>query len=178
MKTTKSLAKIFLVLVPHRDIRLVLRKYSDSLFSAGFTGAYSFPWVAPLATLSSPLTYDELKQVTKVINKTQKKNGKIHTEGGAETAFPAGGDGVMLFGAKIDNPYQPTLGTKTPFIDIYSPTVIGACLLSSAEGKIPIPPPELSFRAAAVANMFWQKLPGGDENSVGYKWKIGKLCWL
>jgi hypothetical protein len=166
METAKK-RHIFLALVPHRDTRLVLRRYSESLFRQGYGGAYHFPWTAPLAELSSPLTPGELKDCARAA-RAAAGSEKIRAAEAASVPFAAGGNGVSLFGARLDLAIPPAaFGSKA--VSVFSPPVIGACLLEN--GPLPSPP-ELSFRAAAVANMFWQPAHNG------YKWKIGKLFWL
>ena len=197
-----------LALVPHRDVRLLLRKYSGSLFKAGFAGAYLFPWVTPLAALSRPLSADELKNCARALREASltAENGKINAVETDIAAF----SGQALLGPRLDLAISSDVfGEKLlqrPHTEItesqrvrrkakdlkitpISPLIIGACLLPSAEfDKAALPPaPQLSFRAAAVANMIWQPLeeeacsPGASSSasgSIGYKWKIGKLCWL
>jgi hypothetical protein len=186
MKTKKQRAQIFLVLVPHRDIRLVLRNYSAALFRAGFDGAYNFPWVAPLAVLSRPLNAEELKRCARSIREAA-GNGKINAGQASYTAFPVLGqnqEDCVLYGPRLDISIPRDIGLAQKAADFFSPPVIGACLLPADGGKnanIPSPP-ELSFRAAAVANMYWRTLPPYDGTqqggAAGYKWKIGKLRWL
>jgi len=176
--------KIFLVLVPHRDIRLILRNYSAALFKAGFDGAFYFPWVAPLAALSRPFNEDELKHAARVLRDITVE-GKIHAAQAVVADFPTNGNGAVIFGPCLNLTIQSeTLGASTKINSVFSPPVIGACLLPADGGEnanIPAPP-ELSFRAASVANMYWRPLrnhAGAQPDGViGYKWKIGKLCWL
>jgi len=184
MKTKKQHAGVFLVLVPHRDIRLVLRNYSAALFRAGFDGAFHFPWVAPLAALSRPLNADELKRCARSIREAA-GNGKITATEASRTAFPTAGNNqedCVLYGPRLDIaiPQDIVNAAKNPVF--FTPPVIGACLLPADSGEnasIPAPP-QLSFHAAAVANMYWRPLRpyNGAQQAVGYKWKIGKLCWL
>ena len=173
--------RIFLVLVPHRDIRLVLRKYSDTLFKAGLAGAYHFPWVAPLAAISRPLNAEELKHCARSIREAV--GGKILAHEAAAAAFPADKDGTLLFGPRLDLSITPNtlFGSESAVktTGVFSPPVIGSCLLSAGKDEVsalPHPPP-LSFRAAAVANMLWRPLRSGG-SVIGYKWKIGNLIWL
>jgi hypothetical protein len=185
MKTKKQRAQVFLILVPHRDIRLVLRNYSAELFRAGFDGAYDFPWVAPLAALSRPLNAEELKRCACSIRDAA-GNGKINAGQASYTAFPMSEhqEACVPYGPRLDIsiPQDIELAAKTT--GLFSPPVIGACLLpadGSENANIPSPP-ELSFRAAAVANMYWRTLRQYDGTqqggAAGYKWKIGKLHWL
>jgi len=170
-------ARTFLVLVPHRDTRLVLRRYSETLFRAGFTGAYHFPWVSPLAVISRPFNTEELKHCARVIREAA--GGKIQAQEASATVFPAGEDGALLFGPRLDLsiPKDALCGSESKITSVFSPSVIGSCLLSEGEISELPSPPRLSFRAAAAANMLWLPLRSGGK-IIGYKWKIGKLIWL
>jgi hypothetical protein len=165
---------IFLVLVPHRDVRLVLRNYSASLFRAGFSGAFCFPWAAPLAALSRALNDAELKNCARVLREAL--GSKICAGQPGTCAF----GNEALFGPRIDigdlsGVLTDAAGKVT---EIFPQPVIRACLLQAneAENAAFPPPPELSFRAAAVANLHWRRTDEGG--ALGVKWKIGKLCWL
>jgi hypothetical protein len=173
MKTDKT-EQIFLVLVPHRDTRLVLRNYGAELAKAGVT--WAFPMVAPLAVLSRPLNTGELKNIARSFRKTD-DGTKFSTKEAYAAPFPFGKEKrCFLFGPRLDFTVPPDFLSDTgePFF----PVVIGACLLSGEkENTLPRPPP-LSFSAAAVANMFWERVDLSPGAADGYKWKIGKLCWL
>ena len=200
MKTHKKNQRedrlLFLVLVPHRDSRLVLRKWSDSLFKAGFSGAYSFPWVAPLALLSRPFSAEELKNCAMRGESTSVNNGKISATAVSSSVMPAfhsscsEGEVVSIFGPCLDFDLPNGLISNEKVISLFSPIIIGACILQPGGNKqaenAALPPlPQISFRAAAIANMSWQPLQAGNhaanepEAAFGsYKWKIGKLSWL
>ena len=174
--TQKTHKNIFLVLVPHRDVRLVLRNYSNSLFGAGYSGAYHFPWVAPLALLSQAFNTDELKNCAHILREAVGE-GKINSCEASSCVFAAD---TALFGPRIDIGILPDSlgGAAKKATEFFTQPIIGACLLSSAENAAFLPPPpQISFRAAAVANMYWRPMKTGA-SVVGYKWKIGKLCWL
>ena len=184
METQKQHSQIFLVLVPHRDVRLVLRNYSAALFKAGVAGAYHFPWAAPLAVLSHPFNADELKHCARYIREAA-GGGRINAVEAASLTFPALDqtvEGCTLFGPRLDITIPPNaFGSGASKVTcLFSPPVIGACL--TPETSTLPPPPQLSFRAAAVANMFWRSMfsYAGMQYSgaTGYKWKIGKLYWL
>jgi len=179
LKTQKNRTNIFLVLVPHRDTRLILRNYSSSLFKAGAAGAYHFPWAAPLAALSQPLSAEELKICARFLRKAATE-GKINATDAAATTF-SGAEGTALLGPRINIGVSSDLFGEDgaqKITSFFSPLVIGACLLSAGEDTTTLPPPpQLSFRAAAVANMYWRTVRT-DSAVIGYKWKIGKLCWL
>ena len=181
--------KHFLVLVPHRDTRLVLRNYSAALLKAGFTGAYGFPWVAPLAELSRPLNTQEIKNIAHTFRKSA-IDGKFNAEGMYVIPFPLGENKTNLSGPRLALTIPPDLFAGG-IGNTFSQTLIGACLLEDGQNKNALPyPPTLSFSAAALANMSWQpvSLPAQDAQhseqhnaqhyAFGYKWEIGKLCWL
>jgi len=172
--TQKKLKRIFLVLVPHRDVRLVLRNYSASLFRGGFPWAFCFPWAAPLAALSRALDDAELKNCSRVLREAL--GSKICAGQPGVCAF----EEAALFGPRIEIDNLPDVlkDAAGKVTEIFPQPVIGACLLPADEKEntaLP-PPPELSFRAAAIANLYWQRTDEGGALNV--KWKIGKLCWL
>jgi hypothetical protein len=196
MKTEKSLTQTFLVLVPHRDVRIELQKYSDLAQEAaqkaaqekGLAGVYNFPHVAPLASLSQALTDSELKQIAHSLRKNI-GNNKIFAKDGAVTVFPCYKKDLSLTGPCLDIVIpQNIFDSGSKKINAFlSPLIIGCFLmpeftLDSREDNIKfnafreIPCKKMEFRAAAVANMYWRSLQLNDE--IYYKWKIGKLCWL
>jgi hypothetical protein len=169
-----------LVMVPHRDVRLPLRAWSGSLFAAGLEGAWSFPWVIPLAQLYRPLTSEELKALARSLrNEINKIGGKLTAE--APVPLPLFGE-VLVYGPSLplnlfDNFYETVSDAS---MRRFSPMVLGAALL---HGPLPddLPaPPQISFRAAALANMNCRFSPLDDGGKGGHlaEWKIGKLYWL
>jgi len=201
MKTKKN-RHIFLVLVPHRDIRVELRKHSDLLIKNGLTGVYPFPFVVPLTALSRPLNTDELKHIAHLLRHTT-QGSKIIAAESSVTIFPSGTENTELYGPKLDinipaNIFSDVSQKITSFL---LPPVLGSFLIipsfnnqdKKAElheqskvfaRKPPCPSVpsvvinnlQLSFRAAAVANMYW--FPFQTDGETGFKWKIGKLSWL
>jgi hypothetical protein len=172
--TQKKHENLYLALVPHNDARLVLRNYSASLFRAGYEGAFCFPWAAPLAAVSRALDDAELKNCSRVLREAL--GSKIYASQPGSCEF----ENAAIFGPRIDidDLSGVLVGTAGKVKEIFSQPVIGACLLQPAEAKnaaLP-PPPELSFRAAAVANMYWKNTYEGGAFAV--RWKIGKLRWL
>jgi hypothetical protein len=175
-----------LVLVPHRDSRQLLKKYSGSLFAAGFWGAWSFPWVAPLAVLSSPLSHAELKQVAAIFREQSlalNPGGKMQSLPPAQSPFPDDFPLGDSCNAKKPAVFGPALDFAVPELAVslvgskarhwFSPLALGAALVS--EASAPPAPPALSFRACALANMDLRPLAA---DGYSYSWKIGKLCWL
>jgi len=184
--------QLFLVLVPHRDVRASLGKYSADLIKGGFKGGCLFPRVAPLAAISQPFTKDELKQCARAVREiiTSAKNGenKIFTKETAADEFPldeckTGESKIFLFGPKLNlvipqNIFcESSVKKLTKFL---STPVMGIFLMNAGESTIASfpPPQELSFRAAAVANMSFQQINTGIMKTRGFKWKIGELIWL
>jgi len=178
---------MFLALIPHRDARLQARKWSGSLFNAGFGGAYSFPWASPLALLSRHLTAGELKHCAGLLREESPRlnNGKISAGKAASIVLcenTQAGHPVIL-GQSLDLVFSdcamsPGAAEK---VKCLFPPLIGSCLLLPGD-SVPadaLPqPPKISFRAAALANMSLSYAPALNGSSVFSKWKIGKLYWL
>jgi len=173
-----------LALVPHRDARIPLRSWSASLFSAGVRGAWSFPWVMPMAALNRPLSGAELKSRAFMLRRAL-SGGKFTTGHSAAAGIS---DNVFVFGPEVQ------IAIPEGFFDFeddavikyVSPLVIGAALCDAAlrgAGSPPdenCPAPNLSFRAAALANMTFRPLlsHNGAEDNFSFEWEIGKLYWL
>ena len=174
METLKKGTNVFLVLVPHRDIRVALRKFSETL---DIKEVYPFPWVAPLAVLSKPLKADELKQIAASLrNRTEKFCAKEPLI----NAFPAGKDSLSLLGTSLNLEIEPDIINKLRFMEVIKNPVVGMYLIPKNNTKllreIPVSVknvPKLSFRAAAAANMYFCK-----KSEDTYLWKIDKLYWL
>jgi hypothetical protein len=177
MKTDKPHKQIYLVLIPHRDIRFIFKDYSLNLYKKGFYGAFHIPWIAPLAAISRPFNTDELKNCARII-KTSLKGDKIFASDAAAVLFPLKKSGFSIYGPKLDInlPQEALSKAEKKIIYAFSPPVIGTLLLDGSETEALPPPPKVSFRAAAVANMYLFPLLRKD--AVGFKWKIGKLYWL
>jgi hypothetical protein len=183
LKTLKNHTKKFLVLVPHQDVRLEIKKHACSLPEGTLAGVYPFPIVAPLAALSQPLTPENLKQFARTLRGFAGE-GKISANGTAAVSFPTDADEMALFGIRLDLNIPAAIfgdGSK----EIFSPPVIGTWLipkscqqqLCAAKQRLDaLLLEKLSFRAAAIANMSWQ--PVLADNETAYEWKIDKLCWL
>ena len=201
MKTRQPLrakSARFLVLVPHRDSRLLLRKWSESLFQAGFPGAWSFPWAAPLGVLSRPLSASELKHCARSLRESTlsgEKPGITGTGPVSSLFFP---DSVMrIFGrtdrsAAIAGPVLEITVPESAFSGggaekitcLFPRPVIGCCLLRDFDPKaapdtaaFPCAP-EISFRTAALANMLYFPLETKEDSGYSFAWKIGEPHWL
>ena len=180
---TKKNRQFFLVLIPHRDARGILRKNSESFFKEEYSQVYTFPWVAPLASLSKPLKADELKHAARSLREANGMD-KFNLTDFASAAFPTGSGEMELFGPclKINIP-ETTGSAAKKIIKNFSPVIIGSCLIPKdnkeqfcGSNSLLNSYCEASFRAAAVANMHWQ--PGKLNNEKGFKWEIDTLTWL
>jgi hypothetical protein len=178
METDKAYRQIYLVLVPHRDIRLIYKNYSLSLFKQGFYGAFHIPWIAPLAAISRPFNTNELNNCARIL-KNSSKNGKICASKASAVPFPVNENNFSIYGPELDIKIpQGVLGEAEKKVTcFFSPPVIGALLFESGSGTEALPPPpQVSFRAAAAANMYL--FPLLTNGAAGFSWKIGKLHWL
>jgi hypothetical protein len=175
-----------LALVPHRDARLPLRAWSADLFASALPGAWSFPQIAPIAALSRPLVAAELKSLARLLREHICKNGGKFTAGQTScTALPVYGRQVFVCGLELD------IGLPDCFFDSISemispikPLTIGAAIkdiepFSKAPSFRPQTCPQISFRAAALANMSY-RITSLGENQEGCmcEWGIGELYWL
>ena len=189
-----------LVLVPHRDARLPLRAWSASLFAAGLPGAWSFPWAAPLARLKRPLSAVELKSLARALRREVNSQKRPHTEThgkhGKHEVFkflfsPCTLCPLCLYEMKGEKMsiLGPSLSIKLSD-DFFMPVAeavdcrISPLVLGSALAQSPLPdglpaPPQVSFRAAALANMDCRFLPlDGGEGGYLFEWEMGPLHWL
>ena len=172
-----------LALVPHRDVRVSLRAWSASLFSEGMPGAWSFPWVMPIATLNRPLSGVELKSRALMLRQAIiLSGGKCATD---PPTIAELSDNISVFGPAVN------IGLSDSFFAFeanavdrrISPLVIGAALCqadAAPEAAPDVKAPYLSFRAAALANMNFRPLPShnGASDNLSFEWEIGKLHWL
>ncbi|MDR0598542.1 MAG: hypothetical protein LBG84_00460 [Treponema sp.] len=191
MNTGKK-AILFAVLVPHRDCLPALRAYRRALFAAGLAGARAFPPAAPLAPLSRPLTVEELRAAAAEL--------RALLGGGIRAAGPAvpGENGAGLprfFGLRLTaaprsrpgNPGEeasagafplPVLPPALPGIRWNHPFLAPAILAPGEDPPPDLPPaPEITFRAAALANLSLSPAPDGEED-YSFSWERGPLRWL
>ena len=188
METAKKDKQIFLVLVPHRDIRIKLQKYSDLLYKNSLTEvsaaefpAYSFPCIAPLASLSRSLNEDELKTFARSLRETTGWE-KINITEASTCPFPIS-EGTALFGPALDLNVSRLSISSSKIKNFFFPIIIGSCLIPKTNKQqlsglcaFASSQEKTAFRAAAIANMYWK--PVKLDGEIAYKWKIGKLCWL
>jgi hypothetical protein len=169
-----------------------LQAWSGTLFAQGVCGAWSFPQVLPLAVVSKFFSGEELNTLARILRDTSIADGRdgMFCTGNAGTSLLSKSDKesgncsttVTIYGSALntnltDLVFSGTAAEKVlcrPF-----PSVIGTAILDKNKELPPVipPVPQISFRAAAVANMLYTPMETGDF-SCSYKWKIGKLHWL
>ena len=184
----------FIVLVPHRDSRLLLEDYRRKLFAAGFNGAYAFPTVAPLALVKKPFEKDELKALAKEIRQISLLNdGKIST-GELSSLQAEIFNGASFFGPLLDLPSLDKIpwdiipGFINDKVLFTFPGVVlcaaalnvrDVCVgswLENVKSLLPDFQP-FSFRAAMVTNLIIRPLKTGAE-PFSFKWRLEEGCWL
>jgi len=168
-----------LALVPHRDARRILRAWSASLFSKELYGAWSFPWVIPIAVLNRPLSGPELKNRALILRRTiDLSGGKCATGPLAVTALS---NNVSVFGPSVNMELSDSFFAFEDNVAELriSPFIIGSGLCH-ADAPPNVNPPCLSFSAAALANMRFRSLSSrnGLSNDFSFEWEIDKLFWL
>jgi hypothetical protein len=195
VKTDCGGSFLFAVLVPHRDTIFSIEKFRQQIFALGLDGAFSFPAAAPLALLSRPLSGEELKTAAVemrkllgggkfVLSALPEKSPLGESPPGLPFASRCTGspEGLSFFGPCLDMPFPPLPESavltrwEKPFL---APAVLGPggaeCVRVLAD-KLPSPP-ELSFRAAALANLAIYPA-GNGEAEYSYAWEMGRLYWL
>jgi hypothetical protein len=176
----------------------LLRSWSAALFADGFWGAWAFPQVAPLALLSRPLSVNELKDLARALRDltlAEGRDGKLRL-GPVETLpmgdglFPGSGlapgeslpPGFALYGPALDITLSgECLSPGAKIIEVFPRPLLGCAVLRGPEKSAAVPLPDISFRAAAVANMAYGPLSAGEhsgETGYSFFWKIGELYWL
>jgi len=179
METDKFKTSVFLVLVPHQDARGEIRKHSQLLLKKSLSGRYIFPYVAPIALLKKPFTPDELKITAKNL-RIAASGEKFQTSETICTHFPAHENSLRLLGPRLNIDIDLCAMNCAPekIKKQITAAVIGLYLIpeTSEQQVDAVPQINLSFRAAAAANLFWR--PVRKNGEIYYKWKIGKLSWL
>ena len=168
----------FIVLIPHRDAGNNLDDYRKKLFSAGYSGAYSFPAAAPLAKVSGHFTREELKELALNIRKlTDSRDGKIRSSG---AGFVRDLDNFPFLGIFLDfslNESHFSHKTQGKIIKIVSSPALCAAITGSDIIPDGIEIPVLSFRAASLANLAIKPLQSG-EKGYSFEWKTNTQVWL
>lgn len=175
----------YIILIPHRDAGKLLDAYRTRLFSAGFSGAYSFPAAAPLALVSRPFSREELRELAQKLREcTGETDGKILSAGTALVCSPGGP--LSFFGPVLNISAGEWLFPQTAkekILHTFSPAVLCAALAGSpalsSPGENPVheEAPSLSFRAASLANLAIRPLDSG-EKTYSFEWRIGPPVWL
>ena len=175
-----ALKKIFrfIVLVPHRDSRLLLEEYSAVLFRHGTAGARAFPVSAPLALVSRSFNRDELKALAHELRyMSLQTDGRISAGSAALLGCPGGIPFPDFFGPLLDlgSPESMEALKNEKLLYPFSKTLLCAALLGPDAKAPSVPCQPLSFRAASVSNLAIRQL---EENPYSYEWRLGPLCWL
>jgi hypothetical protein len=190
-----------LVLVPHRDTRVMLRKWSASLCTL-FDGVL-FPQVIPLALITRYFNEGELKHCAASLGKTAPaplaSAGKFTTAASRETQIddhaliksilmsvpsilPDSSARFSVYGPALNINLPPAFFCETAKVkvkDSFNDFLIGCLLRPACENSVSenFPPLQrFSFGAAAIANMSLRAI--GQDACYMTEWKIGKLCWL
>ena len=171
----------YVILIPHRDALIQLSAYREKLFSIGMHGAHSFPRAAPLARVSRPLGREELKGLAAAIRGLTKGNdGKI-TSG--KPSLVHDDSAFSFFGPALNLPANEgifPLSVSPVILKSLLPPVLCAALVGPGEiSKNPIPEEmqSVSFRAAALANLFVRPLTIGDPD-YSIRWETSLPIWL
>ncbi|QQO08599.1 hypothetical protein [Breznakiella homolactica] len=163
-----------IVLIPHRDTRILLRGYKEGFFRRGFHGVYSFPLVSPLAAVREPLPFSVLKETAQALRvriNGGDPQGKIHSGPWASLDIP----GLpVLSGPSLDLPLREF--SCPEMVSPCSPSILGFLFYREKPGTYP-GIPDFSFRAAALANMAVIPL-GSGSGDFSFAWEIGRLQWL
>jgi hypothetical protein len=190
----KEPAARFVILIPHRDPGGIIDAYRKKLFAAGYSGAYSFPVAAPLASVCRPFTRDELKELARNIRSLiQEKGGKFLSSGTGLVHCPSISNITVNKGKKdeiqriysflgvlLGFPLKESLFPRTArdkILQIISVPVLCAAALGPAPDLVYMDAPDLSFRAASLANLAIRPL-GSGEQDYSFEWKIGPQVWL
>ena len=185
---------LFAVLVPHRDCLPVLEAYRRNLFAAGLDGAFSFPAAAPLALLKRPLNSAELKAAAAELRNHLGDKKIVSAEQNECNGWTFAESAVMVcfFGAVLDLPL-PAFPPDAVLYTWEKPILAPALIASDDSLKPPVAASkadaELSFRAAALANLALQMVPNAEDYTKAHKtesfekdfsftWNLGPLHWL
>lgn len=200
MKTHKRRYRLlrFVALIPQCDLLTSFREYQRRLFAASFTGAFSFPAIAPLARVLTPFTSGELKSLAIELRRlSMHTGGAIQSSGTAldhicteELNFL----GIQLsIGTAAEDGKQGNEGlfpetAKRKMLEVFSPPALCAAIVPSHKVHPCIhdlhkdaqefpSAPAFSFRSAAVSNFTVRPLPSGDP-AYSFEWRIDPLVWL
>jgi hypothetical protein len=167
-----------IALVPHQNARAVFDGWRRRLFGAGWTAAFSFPAAAPVALVRAPVRGSVLKMMADALRRQTCADGRDGTISALSIArVPLGGS--IVCGPRLSVP-PPPIPADVDLIESFPALVLGAGLLPQGHSDDGIPEaalPDLrgtlKFRAAALANMTLEVLPGRSA-----AWTIGQPHWL
>jgi hypothetical protein len=193
LKTERRSPARILLLLPHRDTDRALGDYRRRLFAGGLSGAWSFPGAVPLAILTRPLTAGELGELARSLREASLAGGGWFQTGEPvqaplpveARAFPPA---LALYGPRLGfrgerpfpfPPEKPGPDFVPQAVSRWFPhPVLAAALVRELPPGFRAPePPALAFRAAALANMVYRPLAGGEED-FSFEWRIGRPVWL
>ena len=166
----------FAILVPHRDCLPALETCRRDLFAAGFNGAFAFPSVAPLAILKRPLDSVELKNAAAGLRKNLGDKKIASVRYSEYSVRPDSSAQICFFGPVLELPlpvFPPDAVLQQWENAILAPAIIEP----GNKAKLPFnkPPPNLLFRAAALANLAVQPVV---HCQYSFTWDLGPLYWL
>jgi hypothetical protein len=166
----------FAALVPHRDAVSVLERYRRELFARGLYGAFSFPALVPLAPLAAPPEDGGLKAAAASF---RHKLGNAHITSGSWLPFALPGFPFSLYGPVFTLPgiRETARGILPPAFPV---TALAAAVLGPEDSALISglpPPPDISFRAAALTVVELGPCEYGAE-PYSLSWNTGRLFWL
>ena len=179
MKTasrTQNAPVRFAALVPHRDAVSVLERYRRELFARGFYGAFSFPALIPLAPFAATPEDGGLKTTAASFRETL---GNAHCTAGPWRPFTVPGFPFSLYGPVFTLPLI-TEAARRILWPAFPVTALAAAVLGPEDSGLISglpPPPDISFRAAALAVVELRPC-GCGEQPYSLSWSTGRLFWL
>ncbi|GMO47249.1 MAG: hypothetical protein Ta2B_29260 [Termitinemataceae bacterium] len=174
----------FIVLVPHRDALVNLKKYltGSTLFNS--QSNIPFPNIAPIAITKEPVQMAYLKRLAKKL-RTLYPNGKTicgnvileKLYGTSQLDYFITGRKLLLDTNRLlDDTTDTTNVIKYKFTNVVLCAYIKRLSITVKE-KMDIDfeneLPDMQFSTCALANMVLRRI-----NSNSFEWKIGRLFWL
>ncbi len=168
-------------LIPHRDAVKQADEYKQKMFAHGFSGAYSFPCLIPLALAQKPYTLGKLKNIAVFLRKMiSEKNLDGSSSGMCTLNKPCISDdlpGIILGGLSFDLPRNGLLLANNDTVLPRFVLGLGVLKAGTEESFLRftkhVPPPPILFRACSLANMIYS----ADEDGASF-WEIGHPVWL
>ena len=172
----------FIILIPHKDALIPFNSFRQSLFSHGFSGAFSFPACAPLAEVKKSFRREELRILGKQIRELSWENdGKFRSL----TMKKMSGTRFALIGLELNlktNEVNFGERTKEKIISVMEPVLCAAIVKQDEIMHETLQPPEISFRSASLANLIIRPITKScsskKTSSYSYEWKISSSVWL